>query len=110
MLRNSDPYRISTAFSDSAPFSSNLRLLNFNYIYKANQCFLLERDGWEITRLRTQRFPKKLSRNSCKAPSRRGQTSLDSLNLLNRISSNHRVHFQWVLFHVGIDGNEKADF
>ncbi|GFV19156.1 transposable element Tcb2 transposase [Trichonephila clavipes] len=38
------------------------------------------------------------------------QTSLDILNLLDRISSNHRVHFQWVPSHVGIDGNEKADF
>ncbi|GFU33142.1 uncharacterized protein TNCV_4156641 [Trichonephila clavipes] len=38
------------------------------------------------------------------------QTSLDILNLLDRIFSNHRVYFQWVPSHVGIDGNEKADF
>ncbi|GFU47820.1 hypothetical protein TNCV_4465601 [Trichonephila clavipes] len=37
-------------------------------------------------------------------------TSLDILNLLHRISSNHRVHFQWVPSHVGIDGNKKAYF
>ncbi|GFY12106.1 hypothetical protein TNCV_4976061 [Trichonephila clavipes] len=35
------------------------------------------------------------------------QTSLD---ILNRTFSNHRVHFQGVPSHVGIDGNEKADF
>ncbi|GFU64002.1 RNase H domain-containing protein [Trichonephila clavipes] len=38
------------------------------------------------------------------------QTSLDILNLIDRISSNHCVHFQQVPSHVGIDGNEKADF
>ncbi|GFW32082.1 hypothetical protein TNCV_2601081 [Trichonephila clavipes] len=38
------------------------------------------------------------------------QISLDILNLLDRISPNHSVHFQWVSFHVGIDGIEKADF
>ncbi|GFU88701.1 RNase H domain-containing protein [Trichonephila clavipes] len=38
------------------------------------------------------------------------QTSLDILYLLDRISSNHRVHFQWVPSHVGIDGDEKANF
>ncbi|GFW01561.1 uncharacterized protein TNCV_4084761 [Trichonephila clavipes] len=38
------------------------------------------------------------------------QTSLDILNFLSRISSNHRVHFQWVPFHEGIDGYDKADF
>ncbi|GFV05680.1 RNase H domain-containing protein, partial [Trichonephila clavipes] len=38
------------------------------------------------------------------------QTSVDIINLLGRISSNYRVHFQWVPSHVGIDGNEKADF
>ncbi|GFV45798.1 RNase H domain-containing protein [Trichonephila clavipes] len=30
------------------------------------------------------------------------QTSLDILNLLNRISFNHRVHFQWAPSHVGL--------
>ncbi|PRD27444.1 UNVERIFIED_CONTAM: hypothetical protein NCL1_35343 [Trichonephila clavipes] len=39
----------------------------------------------------------------------RDQTSLDILNLLYRISSNHRVRFQWVPSYVGIDGYEKAD-
>ncbi|GFX08626.1 hypothetical protein TNCV_4171251 [Trichonephila clavipes] len=38
------------------------------------------------------------------------ETSLDILNLLDRISSNHCVHFQWVPSHVGIHGNEKTDF
>ncbi|GFX99120.1 hypothetical protein TNCV_2493011 [Trichonephila clavipes] len=38
------------------------------------------------------------------------QTSLDILNLLDCISTNPCVHFQWVLSHVGIDGNEKANF
>ncbi|GFV38447.1 RNase H domain-containing protein [Trichonephila clavipes] len=40
----------------------------------------------------------------------RDQTSLDILHLLDRISSNHRIHFQWVTSPVGIYGNEKADF
>ncbi|GFW78785.1 RNase H domain-containing protein [Trichonephila clavipes] len=37
-------------------------------------------------------------------------TSLNILNLLDRISSNHRVHFQSVPSHVGINGKEKVDF
>ncbi|GFX83526.1 hypothetical protein TNCV_324751 [Trichonephila clavipes] len=40
----------------------------------------------------------------------RDQTSPDTLNLLDGIYSDHRVHFQWVPSHGGIDGNEKADF
>ncbi|GFW94398.1 uncharacterized protein TNCV_1433331 [Trichonephila clavipes] len=38
------------------------------------------------------------------------QTKLDILKLLDRISSNHRVHFQWTPSHVVIDGNEKVNF
>ncbi|GFW34183.1 LLGL scribble cell polarity complex component 2 [Trichonephila clavipes] len=37
------------------------------------------------------------------------QTSFDILNLLNWTSSNHHLHFQWVLSHMRIDSNEKAD-
>ncbi|GFV14178.1 RNase H domain-containing protein [Trichonephila clavipes] len=38
------------------------------------------------------------------------KTSLEILNILDRISFNHCGHFQWLSSHVRIDGNEKADF
>ncbi|GFX04374.1 hypothetical protein TNCV_3975211 [Trichonephila clavipes] len=34
----------------------------------------------------------------------------EEAQLVTRISSNHRVHFQWVPYHVEIDGNDKFDF
>ncbi|XP_042909411.1 ribonuclease H-like [Parasteatoda tepidariorum] len=38
------------------------------------------------------------------------QTSLDILDLLDRLSSNHSIHFQRIPSHGGVDGNERADF
>ncbi|GIX84559.1 RNase H domain-containing protein [Caerostris darwini] len=37
------------------------------------------------------------------------QTSLDILKLLDLLSPSHTIHFQWIPFDVGVEGNEKAD-
>ncbi|GFU00633.1 hypothetical protein TNCV_4818011 [Trichonephila clavipes] len=45
--RNSNSYRINTAFSDSDPSLSNPRLLNFNYVCTANLHLMVSSlDGW----------------------------------------------------------------